>query len=72
MPLYKILAVALIAGGTLGLIYGGFSFTKETHDIDIGPLSMSIDEREYVSVPIWAGIAGIIIGASMLIITKRS
>ena len=71
MPLYKILAVALIAGGTLGLIYGGFSFTKETHDIDIGPLSMSIDEREYVSVPIWAGIAGIIIGASMLIITKR-
>ena len=72
MPLYKILAIALIAGGTLGLIYGGFSFTKETHDIDLGPLSMSIDEREYVSVPIWAGIAGITIGASMLIITKRS
>lgn len=72
MPLYKIVAIALIAGGTLGLIYGGFSFTKETHDIDLGVMSVSVDEKEYVSVPIWAGIAGIVIGASMLMLNKRS
>ena len=71
MPLYKIVAIALIAGGTLGLIYGGFSFTKETHDVELGPLSMSIDEREYVGVPVWAGIAGIVIGAGMLLMRKR-
>lgn len=72
MPLYKIIAIALITGGTLGLIYGGFSFTKDTHDVDLGALSFSIDEKEYVYVPIWAGIAGIIIGAGMLVLPKKA
>tara|TARA_R110002167_G_scaffold23832_2_gene84525 strand:+ start:133 stop:351 length:219 start_codon:yes stop_codon:yes gene_type:complete len=72
MPLNKIIALVFIVGGTLGLIYGGFSFTKETHDIDLGVMSVSVDEKEYVSVPLWAGIAGIVIGASMLLLNKRS
>lgn len=71
MPLSKIIAIAFIVGGTLGLIYGGFSFTKETHDVELGPLSMSIDEKEFIGVPVWAGIAGIVIGAGMLVMGKR-
>lgn len=72
MPLYKIVAIGLITGGTLGLVYGGFSFTRETHDVDLGVLSLTVDEKEYVYVPIWAGIAGIVIGASMLVLPKQS
>lgn len=72
MPLYKIIAIVLIVGGTLGIIYGGFSYTNESHDVELGPLRMTIDEKEYVSIPIWAGIAGIVIGASMLVMRKRS
>lgn len=71
MPLYKIIAIALITGGTLGLIYGSFSFTKETHDVDLGALSFSVDEKAYVNVPIWAGISGIIIGAGMLAFSRK-
>lgn len=72
MPLYKLVAIAFIVGGTFGLIYGGFSFTKETHDVDLGALSVSIDEKEYINVPIWAGVAGIVIGAGLLLLGKRS
>ena len=35
--------------------YGGFTYTKETHKADIGPLHMSIAEKEHVNVPVWAG-----------------
>jgi membrane associated rhomboid family serine protease len=72
MPLNKIIAIAFVVGGTLGLIYGGFSFIKESHDIDLGVVCVSVDETEYVSVPVWAEIAGIVIGASMLLLNKRS
>jgi TRAP-type C4-dicarboxylate transport system permease small subunit len=71
MPLHKIVAIALIAAGTLGLIYGGFSFTKETHEAEIGSLSLSVDEKEYINVPIWAGIAGIVIGAALLVLPRK-
>jgi len=72
MPTYKIGAIALIALGALGLIYGGFNYTKETHQTEIGPLTLSVDEREYVAVPVWAGIAGLVIGVALLVMPRKS
>lgn len=71
MSILKFTAIALIVAGSLGLIYGGFSFKWDTHQAEIGPLSLSVDEKEYVSVPIWAGIAGIAIGAALLLLNKK-
>jgi hypothetical protein len=72
MPTYKIAAIALIVLGALGLIYGGFAYTKETHQAELGPLTFSVDEREYVSVPVWAGVAGLVLGVAMLVVPKKS
>lgn len=72
MPLHKIAAIVLIVAGTLGLVYGGFNYTKDTHEAEIGPLSLSVEENEYVNVPIWVGIAGIVIGAALLVLPKKS
>lgn len=72
MPLYKIVAIGLLAAGTLGLIYGGFNYTTETHEAEIGPLSLSIDEKEHVNVPMWVGIAAIVIGAALLVLPRKS
>ncbi len=72
MPTYKIVAIALIALGALGLVYGGFNYTKETHTAEIGSLTLSVDEQEYVNVPIWVGIAGIVIGAALLVMPKKA
>ena len=52
MNAVKILAIVLIVAGILGLLYGKFSYTKETHDVKLGPLEMSIAEKQTVSVPL--------------------
>jgi len=62
----KILGIVLVVAGIAALAYGGFSYTKETHKAEIGPLKLSVKEKEQVNVPQWAGIASIVAGAVML------
>jgi len=62
----KILGIILVVAGIAALAYGGFSYTKETHKAEIGPLKLSVKEKEQVNVPQWAGIASIVAGAVML------
>ncbi len=71
MGITKIVGVVLIVAGTLGLIYGGFSYTREKHDVKLGPLSFSMAEKETVNVPVWAGAGGIAIGVVLLLIGRK-
>jgi len=64
----KIVAIALIAAGVLGLIYGGFSYTKDTTAVKLGPIELSVKEKETVSVPIWAGVGAIVAGGLLLVL----
>lgn len=66
----KIVGIVLIIAGALGLAYGGFSFTKETHKAEIGPLKLSVAEKERVNIPTWAGLAAVIAGVVLLAIPK--
>jgi hypothetical protein len=59
-------ALALVVLGVLGLAYGGFSYTKDTHDAKIGPLELSVKEKETVNVPVWAGVGAIVVGGALL------
>jgi len=52
----KVVALVLIVAGILGLAYGGFTYTKETHQAKIGPIEMSVNEKQTIDVPVWAGI----------------
>jgi multidrug transporter EmrE-like cation transporter len=67
----KIAAIVLVVAGVLGLAYGGFSYTKQTHDISVGPIEMSVKEKQTVNVPVWAGIGAIAIGAALLLLGGR-
>ena len=64
----KILGIVLIVAGALALAYGGFSFTKETHKAEIGPLKFSVQEKERVNIPQWAGIGAIVAGVVLLVV----
>lgn len=66
MDTTKIAALVLIVIGVLGLAYGGFSYTKETHEANVGPLHMSVDEKQRVNIPVWAGVGAILIGGVLL------
>ena len=63
----KVLGILLLIGGILGLVYGGFTYTKETHETKIGPLVLSVKDKETVNVPIWAGVGAIVIGGLLLV-----
>jgi drug/metabolite transporter (DMT)-like permease len=71
MGMTKIIGILLIVAGTLGLIYGGFSYTREKHDVNLGPLKFSVAEREKVNVPVWAGAGAIAIGVILLVIGRK-
>jgi len=63
----RILALALILGGILGLAYGSFTYTKENHQAKVGPIELNVKEKETVNIPVWAGIGAIVIGGVLLI-----
>jgi TRAP-type C4-dicarboxylate transport system permease small subunit len=66
----RIFALALIIAGVLGLAYGSFSYTKDSHEAKIGPINLAVKEKETVNIPVWAGIAAIAIGGALLIYRK--
>jgi TRAP-type C4-dicarboxylate transport system permease small subunit len=63
----RILAIVLIVAGVLGLAYGGFTYTKDTHRAHIGPIDFSVTERKTVNIPIWAGVGAIVVGSVLLL-----
>jgi hypothetical protein len=67
----RIVAVLLIVAGTLGLVYGGFSYTRERHDAKLGPLELSVEEKEKVAIPAWAGAGAIAAGTLLLLLRKK-
>ena len=71
MNAIRIAAVALIVAGVLGLVYGGFSYTKETHEAKLGPIELSVEEKETVNVPVWAGVGGILVGGAVLYFSRK-
>jgi hypothetical protein len=67
----KIAAIALVVAGVLGLVYGGFSYTKDTHETKLGPIELSVKEKERVNVPVWAGVISIAAGAGLLLFGNK-
>jgi drug/metabolite transporter (DMT)-like permease len=67
----KIAAIVLIVAGVLGLVYGGFTYTKETHGGKLGPIEFSVKEKDTINIPIWAGVTAIVIGGVLLFAGNR-
>ena len=67
----KVAALVLIVAGALGLMYGSFSYTKDTHEAKLGPIELSIKEKQTVNVPVWAGVGAIVIGGLLLVFGSR-
>ncbi|MDO9465808.1 MAG: hypothetical protein Q7J36_00750 [Thiobacillus sp.] len=70
MNAMKMLGVALIVAGALGLIYGGFTYTQNTHEAKLGPIELTVKDKKTVNIPLWAGLGAIAAGAFLLIARK--
>ena len=67
----RLVGIVLIVAGIAALALGSFSFTKETHQAKIGPLELSVKEKEPVNLPVWAGVAAIVVGGALLFVGGR-
>jgi len=67
----RILAIVLIAAGVLGLMYEKFTYTKESHDLKIGSLEVSVKDKETVNVPTWLGVGSIAVGMVLLVARRK-
>lgn len=68
----RLVAIALIVLGALGLAYGGFSFTKDRHTAEVGALRLTLNEKEYVGVPIWVGLGAVLAGVLLLAVPRKT
>ncbi len=71
MSAVKIVALVLIAAGIIGLVYGGITYTKATHEAKLGPLEMSFKEKETVNIPVWAGVGAIVVGGVLFWVGRK-
>ena len=71
MNALRMAAIALIVVGCLGLVYGSFSYTKNTQEAKLGPIELSVKEKQTVNVPVWGSIGVILIGGVLLIAGGR-
>jgi uncharacterized membrane protein len=71
MSAVKMLGIVLIVAGGLGLLYGGFTYTQDTHEAKLGPLELSIKDKKTVNIPIWAGVGAIVAGAILLLVRSK-
>jgi hypothetical protein len=67
----KLIGLILIVGGALALAFGGFSYTKDSSAVKIGPVELSVKQKETVNVPLWAGIGAIVAGGMLLVFGRK-
>lgn len=67
----KLAAIVLIIAGVLGLVYGGFTYTNDRQEISMGSMSMTVDQHRTVPVPVWAGVAAVLLGAGLLLVPAK-
>jgi multidrug transporter EmrE-like cation transporter len=67
----KTAGIVLIVAGALGLAYGGFTYTRSSHETQLGPFSMTVKDRQTVAIPIWAGLGAVLVGGVLLLIPAK-
>lgn len=71
MSTVQIVGILLLVGGVLALTLGGFTYTKEKHNVDLGPIEFDVEEKETVNIPLWAGIAAVAVGAALIVSDRK-
>lgn len=67
----KLVGVVLVALGVLALVYKGFTYTAERHEAKVGPLELSVEDKERVAIPTWVGVVAIVAGAALLVVPGK-
>jgi len=64
----RITGIILIVLGLAGFFTGGFSFTKDTTAAKLGPIQLTVKEKESVNIPQWLSLGAMVLGAVVLVV----
>ncbi len=64
----RIAGIILIVIGLAGFFTGGFSFTKEKTAAKVGPLELTVKDKESVNIPQWLSIGAVVLGGVLLVV----
>lgn len=67
----RLLGLILIIGGVLAVGLGGFTYTKDTKEVKLGPVELSLQQKETINIPLWAGIAAVVGGGLLLAFARK-
>lgn len=67
----KLAGIVLIVAGCLGLIYGGFSYTRETTGVQLGPIALKVEEKQSVNVPLIVSGGAVVLGIFLLAFKRK-
>lgn len=67
----RVLGLVLIVAGVLALVYRGFDYTKEDTKARVGPVELTVTQKERVRIPVWAGALVVAAGALLLITARK-
>ena len=67
----KLIGIIMIVMGGLGLAYGGFSYTKETTGMKVGPLELKVQEKETINVPLIVSAGVMAVGVFLLVVGRK-
>jgi len=70
MNVRTVLAIVLIAAGTLGLVYRELTFTKRTHEVKLGHLELSVADKGRIEIPVWASVGVLVVGVGLLLASR--
>jgi hypothetical protein len=66
----KNVPIALILIGVLGLTYGSIGGSRQSDDMDAGPVAIAAADQP-INVPVWGGLGSILIGGFLLIRSRK-
>jgi uncharacterized membrane protein len=68
----SILGVVLIILGLVAMLAGGFTYTKDKETADLGPVDITVKDKEHVRVPMPVSAGAIVLGVVLLFAGRRS
>ena len=71
MKAMRIVGVLRLVLGLAGFLTGGFSFAKDTTQAKLGPLELTVKEKESVNIPQWMSLGAMVLGGVVLVLGFR-